>query len=326
MTALNTNNDNKLCSVDASPLSSTTTLSSTTKTRNALKTLQKQNIAKIRNYDTKIREQNRKKILCRKKAENRNYQIQSAYKRNSRNMKILRAVPIVVKNKPNKQNTQQKFKKQNLMKLTKRNLDRLEKENTPINLKKYEYGNEQVLLFMKKQKNYRAKRQKEIQKKRHSEIQRRKNYISSLNKNQRDRAKKISQKKKTNKAKKSVNPKLSQKPIQLISNADEEISININNDPSSNENISKCVDEIDEIDEDNEMYIEINNGMKEIYENRLFEQNNDGIKTMAVQAELLIDSETKPDTDLLLRIYDCIQRNQAHRSEEIETAQIDMNI
>merc|ERR1712228_1149914 len=149
-------------------------------------TLKKEISIKVRNYDRKIRQQNKKKLLCRKKKENSNHE---SANRSNKSLRVIRATPIT----PNQRISRRSNKRLRRSVIGENKINGMEsKENVNnMNSKKYEYGNPAVLAWMQTKKKQRAEKIKLIEKKKQSEIQKRKDYISNLNKRQKERAQKV---------------------------------------------------------------------------------------------------------------------------------------
>merc|ERR1712228_132600 len=146
-------------------------------------TLKKEISIKVRNYDRKIRQQNKKKLLCRKKKENSNHE---SANRSNKSLRVIRATPIT----PNQRIDRRSNKRLRRSVIGKNN----------INSKKYEYGNPAVMAWMQTKKKQRAEKIKLIEMKKQSDIQKRKDYISNLNKRQKERAQKVIKKQREYKA------------------------------------------------------------------------------------------------------------------------------
>ena len=183
---------------------------------------------KIRDYDTRIREQNKRRLM---KRENHEITIGNT-KRNLKNMRVLRATPVQQQRaRPLRSSKPQRNQKrtktlENRQSSTKELTDSKGKENrNNMNTqKKYEYGNPSVLLWMKKQRKLRALKEKEIEQKRKETMQKRKEYVDHLNRKQKERAKKVQNRLKMRKTQTKIRPQMvfdsapnSDDPLQELS-------------------------------------------------------------------------------------------------------------
>merc|ERR1712187_124890 len=149
--------------------------------------------AKVKNYDKRIREQNKRKLILQKKRENGNYA--SVHRSSTQSVRVLRATPVTPNNEihPRKtKRTRSVAKSRDKIMQSKENYNHLNHRQN----KKYEYGNPSVLAWMQKQKRQRLEKQKSIEQKKKDQIEKRKAYIANLNHMQKQRAKKIIKKKK----------------------------------------------------------------------------------------------------------------------------------
>merc|ERR1712228_125059 len=123
-------------------------------------TLKKEISIKVRNYDRRIRQQNKKKLLCRKKKENSNHE---SANRSNKSLRVIRATPIT----PNQRISRRSNKRLRRSVIGENKINGMEsKENVNnMNSKKYEYGNPAVLAWMQTKKKQRAEKIKLIEKK-----------------------------------------------------------------------------------------------------------------------------------------------------------------
>jgi len=107
-----------MSSIASSPAPSASSVTSSVKKRIALHTLKKEISLKVKDYDKKIRERNKKKLLLRKKNENESF---GSSKRSKKSLKVIRATPVTPKNQMvNGRNNQLKKKAGNKTKCQKK--------------------------------------------------------------------------------------------------------------------------------------------------------------------------------------------------------------
>merc|ERR1712130_144637 len=240
----------------------------------------------------KIRQQNKKKLLCRKKKENTNY---DSANRSNKSLRVIRATPITP-NPPINRQSNKRLRKSVIC-------DNESKENmNNINSKKYEYGNPAVLAWMQKQKKKRAEKVKLNEKRKKSEIQKRKDYISNLNKRQKQRAHKVIKRQKVCKA------------ILSPPNHNKVIDKNDSNDMHpANILLNKLQNDIIQSPESKTVTTEthINYSDVDVVSNHSLQES---VLSNVSSTKSLLDKKGNVDPMLLQQIYDCIQQNKSMRN------------
>merc|ERR1712228_511551 len=239
----------------------------------------------------------RRNYFAERKKENSNHE---SANRSNKSLRVIRATPIT----PNQRIDRRSNKRLRRSVIGKNKINGMEsKENVNnMNSKKYEYGNPAVLAWMQTKKKQRAEKIKLIEMKKQSDIQKRKDYISNLNKRQKERAQKVIKKQREYKA------MLSPKNDEIILDNKVIIDNDSNGMHPANILLSKLQNE-DLVHSPESKSAEAH--CSDVVSNHSLSES---VLSQASSSKSLLDKKGNVDPMLLLKIYDCIQQNKSMRN------------